>query len=159
MPAYFNDVQRQVTKGTRNIVDLNVLRIINEQTAATLAYGLDKKDAKLIAVYDLSSGTFKVSILELGDGVFEVKSTNGDIFLGGEDFDSKILYYIMSIFKTEIGIDINKDKSCIQRIKDAAERAKIELSSITNTEINLSFITSDKNRSKIIYHVINQKQN
>ncbi len=148
VPAYFNDAQRQATKDAGNIAGLDVLRIINEPTAAALAYGLDKKDAKLIAVYDLGGGTFDVSILELGDGVFEVKSTNGDTFLGGEDFDSKILYYIMSSFKTETGIDISKDKLAIQRIKDAAEKAKIELSSITNTEINLPFITSDKNGPK-----------
>ncbi|PIM95707.1 Heat shock protein 70 [Candidatus Hodgkinia cicadicola] len=148
VPAYFNDAQRQATKDAGNIAGLDVLRIINEPTAAALAYGLDKKDVKLIVVYDLGGGTFDVSILELGDGIFEVKSTNGDTFLGGEDFDSKILYYIVTMFKTETGIDISKDKLALQRIKDAAEKAKIELSSVTNTEISLPFITADKNGPK-----------
>ncbi|PIM96413.1 Heat shock protein 70 [Candidatus Hodgkinia cicadicola] len=148
VPAYFNDAQRQATKDAGNIAGLDVLRIINEPTAAALAYGLDKKDAKLVVVYDLGGGTFDVSVLELGEGVFEVKSTNGDTFLGGEDFDSKILYYIISKFKNETGIDLGKDKLALQRIKDAAEKAKIELSSIFNTEISLPFITADKNGPK-----------
>ncbi|PIM95558.1 Heat shock protein 70 [Candidatus Hodgkinia cicadicola] len=158
VPAYFNDAQRQATKDAGNIAGLDVLRIINEPTAAALAYGLDKKDTKLIAVYDLGGGTFDVSILELGEGVFEVKSTNGDTFLGGEDFDSKILNYIVSKFKTETGIDLSKDKLALQRIKDASEKAKIELSSIYNTEINLPFITADKSGPKhLIYNLTRAK--
>ncbi len=148
VPAYFNDGQRQATRDTGNITGFDGLRIINELTAAALAYGLDKKDTKLIVVYDLGGGTFDVLILELGDGIFEVKSTNGDTFLGGEDLDSKILYYIVSMFKAETGIDISKDKLVLRRIKDAVEKTKIELSSISNTEISLLFITVDKNDSK-----------
>ena len=144
VPAYFNDAQRQATKDAGKIAGLEVLRIINEPTAASLAYGLDKKTNKKIAVYDLGGGTFDVSILELGDGVFEVKSTNGDTFLGGEDFDNAIVEYLLSEFKKENGIDLKSDKLALQRLKEAAEKAKIELSSAAQTEINLPFITADK---------------
>ena len=150
MPAYFNDAQRQATKDAGKIAGLEVLRIINEPTAASLAYGLDKKTNKKIAVYDLGGGTFDVSILELGDGVFEVKSTNGDTFLGGEDFDNTIVEYLLSEFKKENGIDLKSDKLALQRLKEAAEKAKIELSSATQTEINLPFITADKTGPKHI---------
>lgn len=143
VPAYFNDAQRQATKDAGKIAGLEVLRIINEPTAAALAYGLDKKKAGTIAVYDLGGGTFDVSILEIGDGVFEVKSTNGDTFLGGEDFDNRIVEYLTSEFKKEQGIDLTKDKLALQRLKEAAEKAKIELSSATQTEINLPYITAD----------------
>ena len=144
VPAYFNDSQRQATKDAGKIAGLEVLRIINEPTAASLAYGLDKKGGKKIAVYDLGGGTFDVSILEIGDGVFEVKSTNGDTFLGGEDFDNTIVDYLLSEFKKENGIDLRTDKLALQRLKEAAEKAKIELSSATQTEVNLPFITADK---------------
>ncbi len=150
VPAYFNDAQRQATKDAGKIAGLEVLRIINEPTAASLAYGLDKKTNKKIAVYDLGGGTFDVSILELGDGVFEVKSTNGDTFLGGEDFDNTIVNYLLSEFKKENGIDLKSDKLALQRLKEAAEKAKIELSSATQTEINLPFITADKTGPKHI---------
>ncbi len=150
VPAYFNDAQRQATKDAGKIAGLEVLRIINEPTAASLAYGLDKKANKKIAVYDLGGGTFDVSILELGDGVFEVKSTNGDTFLGGEDFDNTIVDYLLSEFKKENGIDLKSDKLALQRLKEAAEKAKIELSSTTQTEINLPFITADKTGPKHI---------
>ncbi|MAR56333.1 MAG: molecular chaperone DnaK [Rickettsiales bacterium] len=148
VPAYFNDAQRQATKDAGKIAGLNVLRIINEPTAASLAYGLDKKDGKTIAVYDLGGGTFDVSILEIGDGVFEVKSTNGDTFLGGEDFDMRLLDYIADEFKKEHGIDLRSDKMALQRIKSAAEKAKIELSSTAQTEVNEPFITADASGPK-----------
>jgi molecular chaperone DnaK len=144
VPAYFNDAQRQATKDAGKIAGLEVLRIINEPTAAALAYGLDKKTAGTIAVYDLGGGTFDISILEIGDGVFEVKSTNGDTFLGGEDFDMRLVNYLADEFQKEQGIDLRKDKLALQRLKEAAEKAKIELSSTTQTEINLPFITADK---------------
>ena len=150
VPAYFNDAQRQATKDAGKIAGLEVLRIINEPTAASLAYGLDKKASKKIAVYDLGGGTFDVSILELGDGVFEVKSTNGDTFLGGEDFDNTVVEYLLSEFKKENGINLKSDKLALQRLKEAAEKAKIELSSATQTEINLPFITADKTGPKHI---------
>ncbi len=150
VPAYFNDAQRQATKDAGKIAGLEVLRIINEPTAASLAYGLDKKGGKKIAVYDLGGGTFDVSILEIGDGVFEVKSTNGDTFLGGEDFDDTVVDYLVSEFKKDSGIDLKTDKLALQRLKEAAEKAKIELSSATQTEINLPFITADKTGPKHI---------
>ncbi|MDX8458207.1 molecular chaperone DnaK [Mesorhizobium humile] len=143
VPAYFNDAQRQATKDAGKIAGLEVLRIINEPTAAALAYGLEKKDGKTIAVYDLGGGTFDISVLEIGDGVFEVKSTNGDTFLGGEDFDMRLVEYLAAEFKKEQGIDLKNDKLALQRLKEAAEKAKIELSSTTQTEINLPFITAD----------------
>ena len=150
VPAYFNDAQRQATKDAGKIAGLEVLRIINEPTAASLAYGLDKKGGKKIAVYDLGGGTFDVSILEIGDGVFEVKSTNGDTFLGGEDFDDIIVDYLVSEFKKDNGINLKTDKLALQRLKEAAEKAKIELSSATQTEINLPFVTADKTGPKHI---------
>ena len=150
VPAYFNDAQRQATKDAGKIAGLEVLRIINEPTAASLAYGLDKKQNKKIAVYDLGGGTFDVSILELGDGVFEVKSTNGDTFLGGEDFDNTVVNYLISEFKKDSGIDLKTDKLALQRLKEAAEKAKIELSSAEQTDINLPFITADKTGPKHI---------
>ena len=150
VPAYFNDAQRQATKDAGKIAGLEVLRIINEPTAASLAYGLDKKQNKKIAVYDLGGGTFDVSILELGDGVFEVKSTNGDTFLGGEDFDNAIVEYLISEFKKDSGIDLKSDKLALQRLKEAAEKAKIELSAAEQTDINLPFITADKTGPKHI---------
>ena len=150
VPAYFNDSQRQATKDAGKIAGLEVLRIINEPTAASLAYGLDKKGGQKIAVYDLGGGTFDVSILEIGDGVFEVKSTNGDTFLGGEDFDDEIVSYLADEFKKDNGIDLRTDKLALQRLKEAAEKAKIELSSATQTEINLPFITANKNGPKHI---------
>jgi molecular chaperone DnaK len=148
VPAYFNDAQRQATKDAGKIAGLEVLRIINEPTAAALAYGLDKKSAGTIAVYDLGGGTFDVSILEIGDGVFEVKSTNGDTFLGGEDFDMRLVEYLAAEFKKEQGIDLTKDKLALQRLKEAAEKAKIELSSAVQTEINLPYITADASGPK-----------
>jgi molecular chaperone DnaK len=148
VPAYFNDSQRQATKDAGRIAGLEVLRIINEPTAAALAYGLDKKEAGTIAVYDLGGGTFDVSVLEIGDGVFEVKSTNGDTFLGGEDFDMRIVDYLADEFKKEQGIDLRKDKLALQRLKEAAEKAKIELSSSMQTEVNLPFITADASGPK-----------
>ncbi|AJY47980.1 molecular chaperone DnaK [Martelella endophytica] len=148
VPAYFNDAQRQATKDAGKIAGLEVLRIINEPTAAALAYGLDKNEGKTIAVYDLGGGTFDVSILEIGDGVFEVKSTNGDTFLGGEDFDMRLVEYLADEFKKENGIDLKADKLALQRLKEAAEKAKIELSSSQQTEINLPFITADASGPK-----------
>jgi molecular chaperone DnaK len=142
VPAYFNDAQRQATKDAGQIAGLEVLRIINEPTAAALAYGLEKNDGKTIAVYDLGGGTFDVSILEIGDGVFEVKSTNGDTFLGGEDFDARIVEHLADAFKVENGIDLKQDRLALQRLKEAAEKAKIELSSAATTEVNLPFITA-----------------
>src|SRR6201991_2258312 len=149
VPAYFNDAQRQATKDAGRIAGLEVLRIINEPTAAALAYGLDKKkESKTIAVYDLGGGTFDISILEIGDGVFDVKSTNGDTFLGGEDFDMRLVDYLAGEFKKEYGIDLRNDKLALQRLKEAGEKAKIELSSAQQTEINLPFITADASGPK-----------
>jgi molecular chaperone DnaK len=148
VPAYFNDAQRQATKDAGKIAGLEVLRIINEPTAAALAYGLDKSKSGTIAVYDLGGGTFDVSILEIGDGVFEVKSTNGDTFLGGEDFDMRLVNYLADEFQKEQGINLRNDKLALQRLKEAAEKAKIELSSTTQTEINLPFITADQSGPK-----------
>src|SRR6476661_572876 len=148
VPAYFNDAQRQATKDAGRIAGLDVMRIINEPTAAALAYGLDKKGTGKIAVYDLGGGTFDISVLEVGDGVFEVKSTNGDTFLGGEDFDTRIIDYLADEFKKENGIDLRNDRLALQRLKEAAEKAKIELSSSTQTEINLPFITADQTGPK-----------
>ena len=148
VPAYFNDAQRQATKDAGRIAGLEVLRIINEPTAAALAYGFEKQEGKTIAVYDLGGGTFDVSVLEIGDGVFEVKATNGDTFLGGEDFDMRILDFLADEFKKEAGIDLRKDKLALQRLKEGAEKAKIELSSAMQTEINLPFITADQNGPK-----------
>jgi len=141
VPAYFNDAQRQATKDAGKIAGLEVLRIINEPTAAALAYGLDKEETQTIAVYDLGGGTFDVTILEIDDGLFEVKSTNGDTFLGGEDFDMRIVNYLAEQFKKENGVDLTKDKMALQRLKEAAEKAKIELSSASSTEINQPFIS------------------
>ncbi|MBU1826537.1 MAG: molecular chaperone DnaK [Alphaproteobacteria bacterium] len=154
VPAYFNDAQRQATKDAGKIAGLEVLRIINEPTAAALAYGLDKTENKTIAVYDLGGGTFDISILEVGDGVFEVKSTNGDTFLGGEDFDSKIVEFLADTFKKDEGIDLRGDKLALQRLKEAAEKAKIELSSAATTEVNLPFITADANGPKHLVKTI-----
>ena len=148
VPAYFNDSQRQATKDAGKIAGLDVLRIINEPTAAALAYGMEKKGSGTVAVYDLGGGTFDISVLEIGDGVFEVKSTNGDTFLGGEDFDSRIIEYLADEFSKEQGIDLRKDKLALQRLKEAAEKAKIELSSTTQTEVNLPFITADQTGPK-----------
>ena len=148
VPAYFNDAQRQATKDAGQIAGLEVLRIINEPTAAALAYGLEKNENKTIAVYDLGGGTFDISVLEVGDGVFEVKSTNGDTFLGGEDFDAKIVEYLADEFKKAEGIDLRSDRLALQRLKEAAEKAKIELSSAQTTEVNLPFITADQNGPK-----------
>jgi molecular chaperone DnaK len=148
VPAYFNDSQRQATKDAGKIAGLEVLRIINEPTAASLAYGMDKKHAGTLAVYDLGGGTFDISILEIGDGVFEVKSTNGDTFLGGEDFDARVIDYLADEFRKEQGIDLRRDKLALQRLKEAAEKAKIELSSSKETEINLPFITADASGPK-----------
>ena len=154
VPAYFNDAQRQATKDAGKIAGLEVLRIINEPTAAALAYGLDKKDSKTIAVYDLGGGTFDITILEIDDGLFEVKSTNGDTFLGGEDFDMRIVNYLADEFKKEHGVDLTKDKMALQRLKEAAEKAKIELSSSSQTEINQPFISMDKNSGTPLHMVI-----
>ncbi|MFC3630588.1 molecular chaperone DnaK [Paracoccus angustae] len=154
VPAYFNDAQRQATKDAGKIAGLEVLRIINEPTAAALAYGLDKKDSKTIAVYDLGGGTFDITILEIDDGLFEVKSTNGDTFLGGEDFDMRIVNYLAEEFKKEHGVDLTKDKMALQRLKEAAEKAKIELSSSSQTEINQPFISMDKNSGTPLHLVI-----
>src|SRR5258708_5250182 len=148
VPAYFNDAQRQATKDAGRIAGLDVLRIINEPTAAALAYGMDKRKSGTIAVYDLGGGTFDVSILEIGDGVFEVKATNGDTFLGGEDFDLRVISYLADEFKKEQGIDLRNDKLALQRLKEAAEKAKIELSNAKETEINLPFITADASGPK-----------
>ena len=154
VPAYFNDAQRQATKDAGKIAGLEVLRIINEPTAAALAYGLDKKEAKTIAVYDLGGGTFDITILEIDDGLFEVKSTNGDTFLGGEDFDMRIVNYLADEFKKENGVDLTKDKMALQRLKEAAEKAKIELSSSQQTEINQPFISMDKNTGQPLHMVM-----
>ena len=148
VPAYFNDSQRQATKDAGRIAGLNVLRIINEPTAASLAYGLDKKKDEKIAVFDLGGGTFDISILELGDGVFEVKATNGDTFLGGEDFDQRVIDYLADEFKKDQGIDLRKDRMALQRLKEAGEKAKCELSSSMETDINLPFITADQQGPK-----------
>src|SRR5947208_4830311 len=148
VPAYFNDAQRQATKDAGRIAGLNVLRIINEPTAAALAYGLEKKKNEMILVFDLGGGTFDVSVLDVGDGVFEVKSTNGDTFLGGEDFDKKIIDYLADEFKKDQGIDLRKDRMALQRLKEAAEKAKIELSSAMETDINLPFVTADQTGPK-----------
>ena len=158
VPAYFNDAQRQATKDAGQIAGLEVLRIINEPTAAALAYGLEKQENKTIAVYDLGGGTFDISILEVGDGVFEVKSTNGDTFLGGEDFDAKIVEWLAEGFQKEEGIDLTKDKLALQRLKEAAEKAKIELSSAQTTEINLPFITADQNGPKHLVRTITRAE-
>ena len=154
VPAYFNDAQRQATKDAGKIAGLEVLRIINEPTAAALAYGLEKQDGKTIAVYDLGGGTFDISILEIGDGVFEVKATNGDTFLGGEDFDNKLLSFLAEDFRKTEGIDLTKDKLALQRLKEGAEKAKIELSSAASTEVNLPFITADQNGPKHLVKAI-----
>src|SRR5512132_4652553 len=148
VPAYFNDSQRQATKDAGKVAGLEVLRIINEPTAAALAYGLDKKKDETIAVYDLGGGTFDISILDVGDGVFEVKSTNGDTFLGGDDFDQRVIDWICEEFKRDQGIDLRHDRMAMQRLKEAAEKAKIELSSVAQTEINLPFITADASGPK-----------
>ena len=154
VPAYFNDAQRQATKDAGKIAGLEVLRIINEPTAAALAYGLDKKESKTIAVYDLGGGTFDITILEIDDGLFEVKSTNGDTFLGGEDFDMRIVNFLADEFKKEHGVDLTKDKMALQRLKEAAEKAKIELSSASQTEINQPFISMDKNSGVPLHMVV-----
>jgi molecular chaperone DnaK len=154
VPAYFNDAQRQATKDAGKIAGLEVLRIINEPTAAALAYGLDKKDSKTIAVYDLGGGTFDITILEIDDGLFEVKSTNGDTFLGGEDFDMRIVTYLADEFKKEHGVDLTLDKMALQRLKEAAEKAKIELSSSSQTEINQPFISMDRNTGQPLHMVM-----
>ncbi|GAB4381786.1 molecular chaperone DnaK [Albidovulum sp.] len=154
VPAYFNDAQRQATKDAGKIAGLEVLRIINEPTAAALAYGLDKKDSKTIAVYDLGGGTFDITILEIDEGLFEVKSTNGDTFLGGEDFDMRIVNYLAEEFKKEHGVDLTKDKMALQRLKEAAEKAKIELSSATQTEINQPFISMDPETRQPLHLVV-----
>lgn len=154
VPAYFNDAQRQATKDAGKIAGLSVLRIINEPTAAALAYGLDKEGGKTIAVYDLGGGTFDVSVLEIDDGLFEVKSTNGDTFLGGEDFDMRIVEYLANEFKKETGVDLSKDKMALQRLKEAAEKAKIELSSAQQTEINQPFISMDPNGGQPLHLVL-----
>ncbi|MEK7269108.1 MAG: Hsp70 family protein, partial [Nitrospirota bacterium] len=148
VPAYFDDSQRQATKDAGQIAGLNVLRIINEPTAASLAYGLDKKKDERIAIYDLGGGTFDISILEIGEGVFEVKSTNGNTYLGGDDFDLRVMDWLVEEFKKDQGIDLRKDRMALQRLKEAAERAKIELSSSQESEINLPFITADANGPK-----------
>ncbi|MBX3563678.1 MAG: molecular chaperone DnaK [Sphingomonas sp.] len=158
VPAYFNDAQRQATKDAGKIAGLEVLRIINEPTAAALAYGLEKNDGKTIAVYDLGGGTFDISVLEIGDGVFEVKATNGDTFLGGEDFDAKLVQYLAEDFRKAEGIDLTKDKLALQRLKEAAEKAKIELSSAQTTEVNLPFITADANGPKHLVKQVNRAE-
>ena len=154
VPAYFNDAQRQATKDAGKIAGLEVLRIINEPTAAALAYGLDRKESKTIAVYDLGGGTFDITILEIDDGLFEVKSTNGDTFLGGEDFDMRIVNFLVDEFKKDNGVDLSLDKMALQRLKEAAEKAKIELSSATQTEINQPFISMDKNTGQPLHLVV-----
>jgi molecular chaperone DnaK len=156
VPAYFNDSQRQATKDAGKIAGLNVLRIINEPTAASLAYGLDKKKDETIAVYDLGGGTFDISILELGEGVFEVKSTNGDTFLGGDDFDDRIIKWLVDEFKRDQGIDLSRDKMALQRLKEAAEKAKIELSNVMETEINLPFVTADASGPKHLLYKLSR---
>jgi molecular chaperone DnaK (HSP70) len=154
VPAYFNDAQRQATKDAGKIAGLEVLRIINEPTAAALAYGLDRKESRTIAVYDLGGGTFDITVLEIDDGLFEVKSTNGDTFLGGEDFDMRIVNYLADEFKKEHGVDLSLDKMALQRLKEAAEKAKIELSSSQQTEINQPFISMDKNTGQPLHLVV-----
>src|SRR5205809_2925628 len=144
VPAYFNDAQRQATKDAGKIAGLNVLRIINEPTAAALAYGLDKKKNETIAVYDFGGGTFDISVLEVGDGVVEVKATNGDTHLGGDDLDDRVIEWLVSEFKKAEGIDVSKDQMALQRLKEAAEKAKIELSTLLETELNLPFLTADQ---------------
>jgi molecular chaperone DnaK len=156
VPAYFNDSQRQATKDAGRIAGLNVLRIINEPTAASLAYGLDKKKDETIAVYDLGGGTFDISILELGEGVFEVKSTNGDTFLGGDDFDDRVIRWLAEEFKRDQGIDLSKDKMALQRLKEAAEKAKCELSTVMETEINLPFVTADASGPKHLLYKLSR---
>jgi molecular chaperone DnaK len=156
VPAYFNDAQRQATKDAGAIAGLNVLRIINEPTAAALAYGLDKKHDETIAVYDLGGGTFDISILELGEGTFQVKSTNGDTHLGGEDFDQRIMDWLIAEFKKDQGIDLSKDKTALQRLKEASEKAKVELSSVQQTEVNLPFITADASGPKHLNITLNR---
>ncbi len=158
VPAYFNDSQRQATKDAGKIAGLNVLRIINEPTAASLAYGLDKKKDETIAVYDLGGGTFDISILELGEGVFEVKSTNGDTFLGGDDFDDRVIKWLADSFLKDQGIDLKKDKMALQRLKEAAEKAKIELSTVMETEINLPFITADASGPKHLLYKLSRSR-
>lgn len=158
VPAYFNDSQRQATKDAGTIAGLEVLRVINEPTAAALAYGLDRNDSRQIAVYDLGGGTFDVSILEMQKGVFEVKSTNGNTHLGGEDFDIVLVSYIIEEFKKESGLDLSKDRMAIQRIREAAEKAKIELSSTTLTEINLPYITADASGPKHVNLKLSRSQ-
>ena len=148
VPAYFNDSQRQATRDAGEIAGLNVLRVINEPTAAALAYGMDKQEDKLVAVYDLGGGTFDVSIVEIQNGVFEVKATNGDTFLGGEDFDNTLVSYLVKEFKNDQGIDLSKDSMALQRLREAAEKAKIELSSSSQTDINLPYITVDQSGPK-----------
>ena len=156
VPAYFNDSQRQATKDAGKIANLEVKRIINEPTAAALAFGLDKTDGKVIAVYDLGGGTFDISILEISGGVFEVKSTNGDTSLGGEDFDLALQLYLVKEFKDQHGMDITTDKLALQRIREAAEKAKIELSSSTQTEINLAYLSADASGPKHLQLSINR---
>ena len=158
VPAYFNDAQRQATKDAGQIAGLDVLRVINEPTAAALAYGLDRADSSVIAVYDLGGGTFDISILEMQKGVFEVKSTNGDTHLGGEDFDVVLVEHLLNEFKSESGIDLKNDRMAIQRVREAAEKAKIELSSTTQTEINLPFITADASGPKHVNKKLNRSQ-
>ena len=148
VPAYFNDAQRNATKDAGKIAGLEVLRIINEPTASSLAYGLDKKKNEVIGVYDLGGGTFDISVLEVGEGVFQVKSTSGDTFLGGDDFDQRIINYIADEFQKENGIDLRKDRQSLQRLKEAAEKAKIELSTTMQAEINLPYITADSSGPK-----------
>src|SRR2546426_154172 len=158
VPAYFNDTQRQATKDAGKIAGLDVLRIINEPTAASLAYGLDKKKDETIAVYDLGGGTFDISILQLGEGVFEVKATNGDTHLGGDDFDQRVIDWLADEFRKEQGIDLRNDRMALQRLKEAAERAKIELSSSMQTEINLPFITADASGPKNLVMTLTQSK-
>src|SRR5690606_557078 len=158
VPAYFNDSQRQATKDAGQIAGLNVLRVINEPTAAALAYGLDKSEDKIVAVFDLGGGTFDISILEIQKGVFEVKSTNGDTHLGGEDFDIALVRHLVDAFKKESGIDLSNDRMAIQRIREAAEKAKIELSSTLQTDINLPFITADSSGPKHINQKLTRAQ-
>src|SRR5213595_3831601 len=156
VPAYFNDAQRQATRDAGKIAGLDVLRIINEPTAASLAYGLDKKKDERIGVYDLGGGTFDISILELGDGVFEVKSTHGDTHLGGDDFDQRIINWLADEFKNDEGIDLRQDRMALQRLKEAAERAKIELSSTQSTDVNLPFITADASGPKHLHYTLSR---
>ena len=158
VPAYFNDAQRQATRDAGRIAGLEVLRIINEPTAASLAYGLDKKEEELIAVYDLGGGTFDISILEIGDGTFEVKATNGDTFLGGDDFDNALINHLVAEFKKDQGVDLSEDRSALQRLKEAAEKAKIELSTVQQTEVNLPFITADASGPKHMVMTVSRSQ-